>query len=329
MPIESSSGASAKARLLRFILGTLVLLAAAEGLSRLQHQAFAAAAHRARFKAELLKGQPAPAFAAIGTSRFNDSVSPRQMARALAEHGGPTLAGFNASVPSSSLQTQAFLAGVALERQVGTVFLEASPRQLDFLADESLQEAPAPAGFEEQVLSWSELLHYRRALVAENLPRLAALFAPARFDGSEWFRTRSLAQWWSETDERPTPLPPPEVICPGTPATGDPAYSAALEVWARLSQQAQANMARIYFVVPPVASANRAEECDEHWRAFWGALANRTHRPVISFACTGAPDELFHDRFNHMNWRGRAALSEALAVAWAADLEKPRCEGRP
>src|SRR5689334_1471924 len=94
-------------RLVLYANGLLALLVGAELVVRLNERAFAAAAHRARFKAELLARHGPVDFVAIGTSRLNDGVSPAEVARAAPRAGR----GFNASIPSSAVATTELLAG--------------------------------------------------------------------------------------------------------------------------------------------------------------------------------------------------------------------------
>lgn len=311
-------------RLVAFLLGLAALAGGAEALVRLHLDLFEAAAHRARFKAALLARQGPLRFAAIGTSRLNDGVSPADVTRVLEAHGQQGR-GFNASVPSSALATQAFLAGRALEHPgLEALFLEVSPHQLAALTDETLEERAAPpAGFEERALAASALVRNRRVLMVENLPRLAALAFASRYDGSEFFRTRWLTESLAE-GARPPPLPPPEVLCPGAgdaPPAGE--HEAALQAWTAMARAARAKGVRVYFVAPPLVAADRAGECGEPWAGLWRALAARSGAPVLSWACAAAPDALFTDGHHHLGAAGRAAFSDALGLAWVA---APACE---
>ena len=320
--------ASPRLRLRWYLLGLLTLVGGSEVVARLSRDTFEAAAHRARFKAELLARQPPLRFVAIGTSRLNDAVAPAIVSGQLE---GSSARGFNASVPSSSMATQAFLAAGALEHPgLEALFLEASPAQAASFDDPSLGPEVAPSGsFEDRLLSASALLRYRRVLMVESLPRLVALAWPSRYDGSEFFRSHWLAEslrgWWRTP---PLVLPPPVVICPkadGALAV-DPRLEAAVEAWTAEAKAARAKGIEPYFVAPPIRAVARGEECQAEWSKLLASLASRSGAPVLSWACAEAPDAMFPDGNHHLGTMGRDAFSAALGAAWRRLAEGPACE---
>lgn len=308
-------------RLLVFAASLVALVGGAEALVRWQEDAFAAASHRARFKAALLRRQTGLTFALVGTSRFNDGLDPAWL-----EHGR----GFNASVPSSSLAAQALLADAALARPgLKTLVLEASPRQLERAGDPSLVtgEEREPEDFEARALGRSLLLRHRRVLMVDNLPRLVALWLPLSFDGSEFFHTRWLLETWRAKPATLPDFPAPELRCPGPPGEVTAEHEAAAVAWTALAQRARRQDADVFFVVPPVAQGRRAELCTPEWEALWQAVATRTGAPVYDFGCAVVPDALFHDGYEHLGVEGRAALSHVVGALWTQARRTPPCAG--
>lgn len=322
-----------------FGVGLLALVVGAEAAARASRGALEAASHRVRFKAELLARQGPLRFVAIGTSRFNDGVGPPIVGSALrrdggegdaAQRDGARVRGFNASVPSSSIAAQVYLAERALAHPgVDTLFIEVSPQQAAALTDDTLEPHPAGAsqGLEERVLLASALVRNRRALMVENLPRLWGLAFADGYDGSEFFRTRWLLAA-VERSSSPPRIGPPRRFCPGDggSAVTDAGHREALEAWGALAERARAKGVTTYFVAPPSAPAHRGQECTEPWLGLWSALAARSGSVVLSWGCAEAPDALFSDQDLHLGWGGRAAFSEALGAEWAELMARPGCE---
>jgi len=342
---RGGAGRSATRALLRFGVGLLGLLVGAEAAARASSGALEAAAHRARFKAELLARQGPLRFVAIGTSRLNDGVGPAIVGAGFtgagregreaqkgdaAEGDGARVRGFNASVPSSSIAAQVYLAERALAHAgVDTLFLEVSSHQVAALNDDTLEQHSAVAGegLEARALLASAVVRNRRAFMVENLPRLWGLAFADRYDGSEFFRTRWLLASLGAPSS-PPPIGPPRRFCPGdgAPAGTDVGHREALEAWVALAERARAKGVTTYFVAPPIAPAHRGQECAEPWLGLWSALAARSGSVVLSWGCAEVPDALFSDRDHHLGWAGRAAFSDALGAEWAELLARPACE---
>lgn len=339
---RGGAGRSATQALLLFSVGLLGLVVGAEAAARASSGALEAAAHRVRFKAELLARQGPLRFVAIGTSRFNDGVAPPIVGAAFrragregragdaAEGDGPRARGFNASVPSSSIAAQVYLANRALAHAgVDTLFLEVSSHQVAALNDDTLEPHPGGAGegLEARALLASAIVRSRRAFMVENLPRLWGLAFADGYDGSEFFRTRWLLASLGAPSS-PPPIGPPRRFCPGdgAPAGTDVGHREALEAWVALAERARAKGVTTYFVAPPIAPAHRGQECAEPWLGLWRALAARSGSVVLSWGCAEVPDALFSDRDHHLGWAGRAAFSDALGAEWAELLARPACE---
>ena len=299
-------------RLGTYLVGLALLLGGAEGLVRGREADFEAAAHRARFKARLVRAQEHLDWVAVGTSRLNDGLSPAALPGR----------GFNASVPSSSLQAQAFLAEAALARgDVRLLLLELSGPQLMRPDDAELAPGPAAAlaDLEGRLLASSHLVTWRRALVLENLPRLFALAAPRGYDGSEWFRTRWLLERWRPGHVPTPPLDAPTVRC-GAPGGAPADYRPAVEAWVALARRARERGVAVRFLAPPLAEARRDEACGPTWQGTWDEVAAATGAPVWDFGCAAAQTLLFHDGHDHLSYEGRLALNARLAPLVEAAL---------
>src|SRR5512146_1967303 len=88
-----------------YVLGLALALACAELAARVGGRWLQAAAARVDFKLALLERHGPLPIVYVGTSRLNDGVDPARVASELSSLGSKEAwAGFNAAVPSSSLQ---------------------------------------------------------------------------------------------------------------------------------------------------------------------------------------------------------------------------------
>src|SRR4051794_15400068 len=104
------TGRSPRRKLVLYALCLVGFFLGAEALVRLETPLFEAASHRVRFKLGMLDRQGPLGLVYVGTSRFNDGLSPQLIASRLAGPGSlEPWRGFNASTPSSSLQTMGYV----------------------------------------------------------------------------------------------------------------------------------------------------------------------------------------------------------------------------
>ena len=305
---------SAVARLIWFVATPLALLLTGEWAARRFEPSFAAVSNRVRFKAALLERQGPIELLFVGTSRLNDGLSPAQLTARLGAKGGLRGArGFNASTPSSSLETLAFLVRGGLSHPgLKVLVLELSAAQT---RSEALSLDP-PA--EEGLLRGSNLLRYRRALALENLPRFLGLALARRFDGSEWFRDRWLLEGAKERLGSLSPAPPivePRRVesAPLAAAPLEAAGAEAASTYQRLSDEAAAAGVRTFWVVPPSAATERSAECVGEFQRLVGEVARRTRAPVLDYSCVELPASFFADGRTHLGAAGRAWFSASIA----------------
>lgn len=282
---------TASRKLLAYALGLAALVGGGELAARALEPSLAAAADRVAFKAALLQRQGPLERVFIGTSRLNDGVRAR------------ALSGFNASVPSSSLDAQRKLLEVALGHPgVKQVVLEISPEQ-------AWNEEAAPPADHEPVV----LLRHRRAFALENLPRLLGLLFAGRFDGSEWFRNRWFLEGLRELEGLPEARADaqPRRLTHGAPTIE---WSGAIASYAEMAGLAQGRGVEVTFVVPPADPKARDEQCRGSFAVLPLAVAHATGRPVLDYACAELPDAFFTDR-THLGALGRAWLTRSLGQA--------------
>jgi hypothetical protein len=302
-------------RLLGFSLALFACAACIELFARRLEPKVAAVSNRVEFKAALFDGQPETQLLFIGTSRFNDGISPKIVSEVL-NGRGRAWRGFNASTPSSSLEALTHV--VKRSRQHPGLMLtviEVSDRQIArdvgfTISDEGERpEAGIEGTLQHAVATHSAVMRHRRAFVLENVPRWAGLlFAPV-FDGSEWFRTNSLFEALRPKTEIPTEPWQPAPLVSGT--AGAP--SDIVGIYAGIAEQAQ----NVVFVSPPVAPGHHG--CSNEMRALFAAVADRTHKPMWDFACANVPESFFHDGREHLSDVGRVYFSTALAVLIAKE----------
>jgi hypothetical protein len=206
---------------------------------------------------------------------------------------------FNASVPSSSLAVQARLFDSGLVHEgLKRVVLEVSPEVMG---------GEAPATHESDELF--ALLRERRGLAVENWPRLIALPFASQFDGSEWFRSRWLQQWWIERrgiGALPE-LPGPVRVAPAKQERVEP----AVEGWTKLAQRGRARNVTTVFVAPPADPDRQVEQCSEHFQAMLKELAFASESPVLDYGCLALPADFFISNA-HLGARGRAWFTASL-----------------
>src|SRR5512137_1075873 len=96
---------SSRRRFGGYVLGLVLALACAELVARAGAKWLQAAADRVAFKLALLERHGPLSVVYVGTSRLNDGVDPARISSELSALGSKDeWAGFNAAVPSSSLQ---------------------------------------------------------------------------------------------------------------------------------------------------------------------------------------------------------------------------------
>lgn len=265
-----------------------------EGAARSFPDAWAAMGDRVAFKAALFARQGPTPRLVVGTSRLNDAVRAR------------AIDAFNASVPSSSWQTQGRLAKGALSHPgLKLLVLEVSPEQL---ADEAPLSHPVePSPF--------HLVTWRRALAFENWPRGLALLAPRLFDGSEWFRDRWLTEGLKDLGLKAMPKVSfvGRPLVRGADSVSPPTrWTQVLLAYESLVQTASATAIDTVFVVPPSAGPARSATCGGDFGDFAQALAIRTGKRVLDYGCLAVPDEFFSDGSTHLGALGRAWFTRSL-----------------
>jgi hypothetical protein len=299
------------------LVGCFVVL---EIFARRYEALIAAVAHRVAFKVAMFERQPETQLLFVGTSRFNDGISPRAVTSAL----GAGWRGFNASTPGSSLEALAYVVQKTAHRDgLRLVLAELSDRQIAVDNEFTVDALPAFTDDAHDAEAWlatraqarSALLKHRRAWVLENLPRWGGLLAAPWFDGSEWFRTNSLVEWLRPASEAPSKPWTPAPIARALPVEAANAHSAA--AYAALAAEVMGAGRGIVFVTPPVAAKQRAASCSVTLRALAAEIVERSGAEVWDFACAETSDEFFHDGVEHLNERGRQAFSAAIAAGVA------------
>jgi hypothetical protein len=269
------------------VVGLAVLLGGGELLARAFEPQLAAAGDRVTFKAALFQRQGPTECLLIGTSRFNDGLR------------GRDLKAFNASVPSSSLAVQARLFdGGLVHEGLKRVVLEVSPEVMwgDVRAERSDVEPFA-------------LLRERRGLAVENWPRLFALPFASHFDGSEWFRSRWVHEWWVERSGiEPLPeLPGPVHVEHAKQDLVEP----AVDGWVKLAQRGRAWNIVTVFVAPPADPDRQVDQCNPRFQAMLKQLAWASESQVLDYGCLALPADFFISNA-HLGARGRAWFTASL-----------------
>lgn len=282
------------------------LLLALEFLCRVAPAGLTAVAHRVRFKLALLHAKPGVELVVLGSSRSNDGVSPRALAL------GPA---FNTATPSTSLPTLEHVASRVGPRKLALV--EVSQPQFQatpFDGDATpvrVEGDPLGAWLHEH----SALLPVRHAFALENLPRVAALLAASRFDGSEWFRTRFLVAFLQ--DDAPLEGVHDEwkpAVLPTEPVTLDEDGERIVAGYTRALDALENGGAKVVLVSPPVASSRRVAECEPPRIALRAELARRVRAPLLDFTCAAIDDRWFFDG-EHLTSPGRRQFSQVLGEA--------------
>lgn len=325
---------SDRARLLRFLLALALLLAGAEALVRAGEPLLVAAGNRGQAKLRLLARQGRVDALFVGLSRTQDGVSPRVFAAELAAGGLETasFASFNLGFTSTNLDSlEALAERVAARPGVRLFVVELSEPQLNggpsILGDGAAPEDRALL-LEDRLAAAARrhvaLLRERAALVPENLARLPALLSPAgRLDGSEVTLAAQLGALLGWTGWEPAaigaPWPAPPLVQPSPASGGAPLSPEVARQAERLEALARRLGAdRVVFAVPPLSTGGHETDRDVEREPAFQALLARLARtaPVLDGSRLPGPRELFHNP-SHLNHRGRAAWSRALARALA------------
>jgi hypothetical protein len=305
-----------------YVLGLALVLACAELVARAGERWLRAAADRVDFKLALLERHGPLSIVYVGTSRLNDGVDPARVASELSSLGSNgAWAGFNAAVPSSSLQ---ILERVALDAAahpgVRLELLELSVPQLVDAPGTAQAGPSASATLEnrlEDLLGRSALVRHRRALVAENWSRFWGVLTAPSQDGSEWFRTQALQAWLQSppnaAELRKAPFRAEDVAPAAAPGALSPALEKAAEEYERIASALAAKGVRCIIVVPPVSGSWRAAEQVADLKALRAEVARRTGVPIWDFSAADAEGSLFNGVRDHLSEKGRAHFSTALA----------------
>jgi hypothetical protein len=309
-------------RLLLFVSGLAAVAVSLEWQVRAHEPVFAAATNRALAKAALLDAHGPVDVLFFGTSRLQDGVSPEVFSAALGE---PTVSAFNLAFTSSSLPSLERLAQRYADRPgLRLVFLELSTPQLENGGPVWEESAPVGQDVEGRLTSWVHgevrTIAHRQAFVEDNVVRLPALlwFAPA-LDGSETRVADQLAAFLGHREPRPEGFDPqawePVRWSPGDAVVGDgpPLPDARVDRLAGLAQDYRAHGVRTVFVVPPLTQRfEPAEERGHAMKSLFARLAKASGAEVWDYSSLPLPDRFFRGE-SHLNRRGRASLSEALA----------------
>ncbi|MFZ5444276.1 MAG: hypothetical protein ACOZQL_30040 [Myxococcota bacterium] len=303
------------ARLLSLGVVVCALLGGLELLARAFPDGLAALSHRVHFKLALLRAKGPVDFVVLGSSRSNDGVGPRHLGLGV---------GFSAATPSSSLQTLEYFATHLGPQKL--VFVELSvPQSTDKpMEDVALAPTqpsdPAVDPFGAWLDAHSALLRVRRAFALENLPRVGALLFATRLDGSEWLRTRFLAQYLSSE----APLEGVQDDAAWVPDTRVDALAAedgdlprVLAGYERVVTALRASGAQVVLVGPPLGASWRGDECTPARVGFRAAVARQVQAPLLDFTCREV-DERWFVEGQHLSTRGRARWSRALGEAYRA-----------
>ncbi|HET9754015.1 MAG TPA: hypothetical protein VFP52_13675 [Myxococcales bacterium] len=293
-------------KLLRYVAGTCAVLALAEGAFRVFAPELSASVSRAGTKAALLDKQGRVEVLFFGTSRLWDGISPRTFSAAF-----PGVHAFSLAASGAKLGTLETLARRFARRPgLRLAFVELSGPQLD----PSPSQEAAPTGLEAMAARHSRLVANRGALRGESLERLPGLlFYPRRLDGSEIHFAEQVAAILG----RPPPmgefpaLPPPSgksrAAAGNDGLATDPSVARLLAV----GRDLKAASIAVVFVVPPL-------QCEPPEDVSAAVAALSAEFPVWNYQRAPLPAAAFRD-CGHLNARGRAAFSHALAVEAAGE----------
>lgn len=299
-------------RLVRLLLGLLSAAVALEVFCRLEIDALGAVAHRVRFKLALLHANEPLDFVAVGSSRLNDGLQPGAL-----KWGR----GFSAATPSSSLPTLEYVAS-QLGAQRRVLVEVSAPMGTDTPFETEVAALLVPG---DPIGAWlsahSALLQVRRAFALEHLPRALAMMTPQRFDGSEWFRSQWLKQWFHSSS-------PPDGVSDAAawavqpvaitePTSLDEEGERVAQGYARVVTALRQRGATVILVSPPLAGHKQADECTARWRALRAEVARRTESPLLDWTCAAIDARRFIDG-EHLGAPGRAQFSKVLGEALRA-----------
>ncbi len=299
-------------RLLLYAAGVCGALAVAEGAFRVLEAELAASADRVAWKVALLEKQGRVDVLFLGTSRSWDAIAPRQFAASF-----PGTRAFGLATSAARLEDlERLTARFARRPGLRLAFVEVSRPQLDAAPP---TPPPPDAGIEAAAARVFKLVAHRQALRGESLARLPGLlFFPRRLDGSE---ARLVDQLAALAGRIPAAAPAsidlrPEPIAPSA-APEDP-RAPRLAAVGRSFKEAGA---KVVFLLPPIRPCEPPEEV--------GAIAAELAREfdVWDFRAAALPDDAWRD-CSHLNARGRALFTGALARETASAARMPSMVGR-
>jgi hypothetical protein len=328
---QRSGDHRAASRLVWFLGGVLVLLAALEGFERSHSALFAATTHRGLTKVAMFDRHPRVNVLFLGSSRTQDGVSPDLASRALHEIA-PALgdvSGFNAAFTGSSLGAlvslvprfdgRSDLRVAVIELSEPQIFNEAAPWDEPTRVLVTLEDRLADA------IQHVAIVRYRKALIGANLGRLPSLLAAPSMSGWETKGTEQFASWMGRREARATGFDltrwRPEVFPATTGAVrvNDDERAVANQL-AALAAHFRTRGVTPIFAVPPLSASEREAPERNALRSLFAEVARRGQCEVWNFATVDVPDAFFRD-VSHLNREGRAQYSEALAHELARVLK--------
>lgn len=308
-------------RLVLYVCGLITVACWLEVLCRYSQPLLRAVSHRSLFKAALLQRRLPQDIVFFGTSRTGEALRPGPFVDELQREGAPRLRAFNVSTPYSSLDILDVVATrFAGAPELKLALVEISEPQVHRNTLPWADEPAIDADWDSRAFDWlkghSALVAERKAFVLNSLGRLAivGLFG-SHCDGTEEMGGDYLkVALGRKRDVDPSQFLPvdcqPETIAPAPgPVAG---WGAEPDIYAHIARAFDAHHVATVFYIPPFREPSDAIENSPSYRALYGAIADRTGKPVWSFGGCRLPATYFRDP-THLSTLGGSHFSHLVA----------------